>query len=105
MGRDIYVESKHLNYYGSKSSDLIMAFDRFFWKFPKHSTSEDEYFDDDGYYCVKLSKKEIGQVVEFIKDDISLNSKLYRNADELLERINNIYIRMMPNDFVEVWTC
>lgn len=105
MGRDIYVKSKHVDDYGSKSSDLIMAFDRFFWKFPKCDISEDEYFDDDGYYCVKLSMKEMGQVMEFIKDDISLNSKLYRNADELLERINNIYVHMMPNGFVEVWTC
>lgn len=104
MGRDIYVESKHFNYYGSKSSDLIMAFDRFFWKFPKHITSEDEYCDN-GYYCFKLSRKEIEQVMEFIKDDISLNSKLYRRADELIEQINNIYIRMMPKDIVEVWTC
>lgn len=107
MGKDIYVESKYFSYYGSKSSDLLMAFDRFFGKFPKHNISEDEYFDFDfdGYYDVKLSKKEIGQVMEFIKDDISLHSNLYRNADELLEQINNIYIRMMPNDFAEVWTC
>ena len=47
----------------------------------------------------------MSQMLEFIKDDISLNSKFYRNADELLELISNIYIRMMPNDFVEVWTC
>lgn len=105
MGRDIYVESKHLGYSGSKSSDLIMAFDRFFLKFPKHNIGEDEYYDSCGYYDIKLSRKEVGQVMEFVKDDISLNSKLYRNPDELLERINNIYIRMMPKDFVEVQTC
>ena len=104
MGRDIYIKSKYVDDYGSKSSDLIMAFDRFFWKFPKCDISEDEYFDD-GYYCVKLSMKEMWQVMEFIKDDISLNSNLYRNADKLLERVNNIYVNMMPNDLVEVWTC
>ena len=99
MGRDIYVESKHFEYYGSKSSDLIMAFDRFFWKFPKYKT------EDDGYYDAKLSRKEMSQALEFIKEDVLLNSKLYRHADELLERMNNIYIRMMPDDFVDIWTC
>lgn len=99
MGRDIYVESKHLEYYGSKSSDLIMAFDRFVWNFHRYSK------DDCGYYDLILSRKDMSQALEFIKSDISLNSKLYRNADELLERMNNIYIRMMPNDFVKVWTC
>jgi hypothetical protein len=99
MGRDIYVESKHFGYYGSKSSDLIMAFDRYFWKFPKYSTG------GVGYYNVKLSRKEMKQALEFIKDDTSLNGKLYRNVDELLERINNVYISMTPNDFVKVWTC
>ncbi len=99
MGRDIYVESKHFDYYGGKSSDLIMAFDRFLWKFPKYSKGEV------GYYDITLSRKDMNQVLEFIKDDVSLNSKFYRNADELLEKMNNIYIRMMPNDFVEVWTC
>lgn len=99
MGRDIYVESKHFEYYGSKSSDLIMAFDRFISKFPKYSK------DEIGYYDIKLSRKDMSQVLEFIKSDTSLNSKLYRNADGLHERMNNIYIRMMPNDFVEVWTC
>lgn len=99
MGRDIYVESKHFDYYGSKSSDLIIAFDRFFWKFPKYKVGEI------GYYNANLSKKEMGQVLEFVKDDASFNNKLYRNAEELLEKINNIYIRMMPNDFVKVKTC
>lgn len=99
MGRDIYVESKHFDYYGSKSSDLIMAFDRFFLKFPKYNT------DVVGYYDVRLSRKEMKQVLEFVKDDILSNSKLYRNADELLEKMDNICIRMMPNDFVKVWTC
>lgn len=99
MGRDIYVESKHFEYYGSKSSDLIMAFDRFISKFPKYSKGKI------GYYDVKLSRKDMSKVLEFIESDISLNSKLYRNADELLERMNNIYIRMTPNDFVKVWTC
>lgn len=99
MGRDIYVESKYFSYYGSKSSDLIMAFDRFFWRFPKHKT------DETGYYNANLSRKAMKQLLEFVKDDVSSNSKLYRNADELLEKINNIYIRMMPNDFVDVWTC
>lgn len=99
MGRDIYVESKHFDYYGSKSSDLIMAFDRFFSKFPKYNT------DVVGYYDVRLSRKEMKQVLEFVKDDILSNSKLYRNADELLEKMDNICIRMMPNDFVKVWTC
>ena len=99
MGRDIYVESKHFDYYGSKSSDLIMAFDRFFCKFPKYTNGEATYYD------TKLSRKEMKQALEFVKDDILSNRKFYRNADELLEKMNNIYIRMMPNDFVEVWTC
>lgn len=99
MGRDIYVEYEHFDYYGSKSSDLIMAFDRFFIEFPQYATG------DAGYYEAKLSKKEIGRALEFIKEDVSLNSKLYRHADELLEQMNNIYINMMPNDFVEIWTC
>ena len=99
MGRDIYVDSKHLNYYGSKSSDLIMAFDRFLWKFPYYNNGESTYYD------ITLSRKDMGQFLEFIKDDVSLNSELYKNADELLERMNNVYIRMMPDDFVRVWTC
>lgn len=99
MGRDIYVEYGHFDYYGSKSSDLIMAFDRFFCEFPQYVAG------DAIYYETKLSKEEMGQALEFIKEDISLNSKLYRHADELLERMNNVYTNMMPNDFVEIWTC
>ena len=76
-----------------------MAFDRFIWKFPNYNNGEV------GYYDIALSRKAMSQVLEFIKDDVSLNSKLYRNADELLEKMNNIYIRMMPSDVVEVWTC
>lgn len=38
------------------------------------------------------------RVLDFVRN----NSGIYRDADELLEKINNIYIRMMPNDFVEV---
>ena len=96
MGRDIRVESKHLVYRGSKSSDLIILFDRFFMNFPKYN------INDDIYYTVNLSRKEMKQVLDFIEDDVVLNSKLYRNANELLERMNNIYIRMMPKDFVEI---
>lgn len=99
MGRDIYVECGELDYYGSKSSDLIMAFDRFFVEFPQYSAGETTY------YHTKLSKNEMSKALEFIKEDVALNSKLYRNADEPLERMNNIYLYMMPNDFVEVWTC
>lgn len=99
MGRDIYVECGELDYYGSKSSDLIMAFDRFFVKFPQYSVGETIY------YHTKLSKNEMRKALEFILEDVELNSKLYRNADELLERMNNVYTYMMPNDFVEVWTC
>lgn len=92
MGRDIRVESKHLVYRGSKSSDLIMAFDLFFSHFP-------EYDIGDGiYYNINLSRNDMKRVLDFIKN----NSKFYRNADELLEKMNNIYIRMMPNDFVEI---
>jgi hypothetical protein len=96
MGRDIRVESKHLVYRGSKSSDLIMAFDRFFAFFPRCD------MDDGIYFEVRLSRKEMGQALDFIKADVTANSKLYRNADVLLEQMNNIYIRMMPGDFVEV---
>lgn len=96
MGRDIRVESKHLVYRGSKSSDLIISFDRFFMNFPKYNIG------DGIYYTVSLSRKEMKQVLDFIEDDIVLNSKLYRNANELLERMNNIYIRMMPKDFVKI---
>lgn len=92
MGRDIRVESKQLVYRGSKSSDLIMAFDLFFSYFP-------EYDIGDGiYFSVNLSRNDMKRVLDFIKN----NSKFYRNADELLEKMNNIYIRMMSRDFVEV---
>lgn len=96
MGRDIRVESKQLVYRGSKSSDLIMAFDRFFAHFPRCDMDDGIFFD------VKLSWKEMGQVLDFIKEDVATNRKLYRHADVLLEQMNNIYIRMMPGDFVEV---
>ena len=58
--------------------------------------------NDDIYYTVNLSRKEMKQVLDFIEDDIVLNSKLYRDVNELLERMYNIYIRMMPKDFVEI---
>ena len=96
MGRDIRVESKHFVYRESKSSDLIILFDRFFMNFPKYN------INDDIYYTVNLSRKEMKQVLDFIEDDIILNSKLYRDVNELLERMNNIYIRMMSKDFVEI---
>ena len=92
MGRDIRVESEHLVYHVSKSSDLIMAFDLFFSHFPRRDTG------DGIFYNVNLSKKEMKQVLDFVKN----NGNFYRNADELLEQLNNIYIRMMPNDSVEV---
>lgn len=92
MGRDIRVESKHLVYRGSKSSDLLMAFDLFFSYFPRYD------IDDGVFFNVNLSKKEMKQVLDFVKN----NSKFYRDANELLEQLNNIYIRMMPSDFVEV---
>ena len=49
-----------------------------------------------------MSKLAIEQILDFIEDDIVLNSKLYRDANELIEQMNNIYIRMMPKDFVEI---
>lgn len=51
MGRDIRVESKHLAYHGSKSSDLMLAFDLFFSRFPRRDTR------DSVFYSVNLSKK------------------------------------------------
>lgn len=92
MGRDIRVESKHFVYRGSKSSDLLMAFDLFFSYFPEYDTGDGIYFN------INLSRNDIKRVLDFIKN----NGKFYRNADELFEKINNIYIRMMPNDFVEI---
>lgn len=95
MGRDIRVESKHLVYRGSKSSDLMLAFDLFFSRFPRRGTG------DGVFYSVNLSKKEMEQVIDFVHKNIVSNSKLYKDAI-LLEQLTNIYIRMMPNDFVEV---
>lgn len=92
MGRDIRVESKHLVYHGSKSSDLIVAFDLFFSHFPRCDIGDDIFFN------VYLSRKEMKQVLDFVKKDAAF----YRDADELLEKLNNIYVRMMPSDFVEV---
>lgn len=96
MGRDIRVESKHLVYHGSKSSDLIMAFDLFFLQFPRRGIG------DGIFYSINLSKKEMKQVIDFVAENIVSNSKLYKNASMLLEQLTNIYIRMMPNDSVEV---
>lgn len=92
MGRDIRVESKHFVYRGSKSSDLIMAFDLFFMYFPRCDIGDGIFFN------VKLSRKEMKQVLDFVKRNITF----YKDADELLEQLNNIYVRMMPSDFVEV---
>lgn len=92
MGRDIRVESKHFVYSGSKSSDLLMAFDLFFSHFPEYNTEDGIYFNID------LSRSDMKRVLDFVRN----NSGIYRDADELLEKINNIYIRMMPKDLVEV---
>ena len=96
MGRDIRVESKHFVYRGSKSSDLLMAFDFFFSHFPRYDIGDGMFFN------VNLSKKEMKQVLDFVEKDVIHNSKVYRDADELIEQLNNIYIRMMPDDIVEV---
>lgn len=96
MGRDIRVESKHLAYHGSKSSDLMLAFDLFFSRFPRRDTR------DSIFYSVNLSKKEMKQLIDFV-NDMASNSKFYQDA-LLLEKFTNIYIRMMPNEFVEVTT-
>lgn len=96
MGRDIRVESKHLAYHGSKSSDLMLAFDLFFSRFPRRDTR------DSIFYSVNLSKKEMKQLIDFV-NDMASNSKFYQDA-LLLEKLTNIYIRMMPNEFVEVTT-
>ena len=95
MGRDIRVESKHFDYHGSKSSDLMMVFTLFFSHFPRYDIG------DGLFYSVKLSKKEMKQVIDFVDKYIVSNSKLYKDAI-ILEKLTNIYIRMMPNDFVEV---
>lgn len=62
MGRDIRVESKHFIYCGSKSSDLLMAFDLFLAHFPRHNIEDSIYFD------VSFSRKEFGQVLKFVKE-------------------------------------
>lgn len=92
MGRDIRVESKHFVHSGSKSSDLLMAFDIFFSHFPEYGTGDDVYFN------INLTRSDMKRVLDFVRN----NSGIYRDADELLEKINNIYIRMMPKDLVEV---
>lgn len=95
MGRDIRVESKHLVYHGSKSSDLMTAFDLFFSHFPRRDIK------DGVFYSVHLSKKEMKQVIDFVSENIASKSKLYKDA-ALLERLTDIYIRMMPDELVEV---
>ena len=92
MGRDIRVESKHFSYYGSKSSDLLMAFDLFFSYFPRRDIEDSIFFN------VNLSRKEFKQVVGFVEKNI----KFFRKPEELLEKLGNIYVRMMPKDFVEI---
>ena len=44
----------------------------------------------------------MNNALTFIKDDVATNFRLYKDADVLIERMNNIYIRMMPGDTVEV---
>lgn len=95
MGRDIRVESKHFIYYGSKSSDLIMAFDYYFYNFRKDII-------ENNFYTAKLSKKEMKCVLDFTKEDILSNHTNYREPNELIEKLNNLYIRMMPKDIVKI---
>lgn len=92
MGRDIRVESKHFVYCGSKSSDLLMVFDLFLAHFPRHNIEDSIYFD------VSFSRKEFGQVLKFVKE----NGFLFKDRDGLLEKLDNIYTRLTPKDFVEV---
>ena len=92
MGRDIRVESKHFVYRGSKSSDLLMAFDLFFAYHPEYSTSGECCFD------IELSRTDMKRVLDFIE----VRSQFYREPEELLERMNNIYVRMMPLDTVQI---
>ena len=92
MGRDIRVESKHFVYRGSKSSDLLMAFNLFFAYHPEYSTSGECYFD------ILLSRTDMKRVLDFIE----VHTEFYRDPEWLLEQVNNIYIRMMPCDIVEV---
>ena len=96
MGRDIRVESKHFVYYGSKSSDLIMLFDRFFVYHPRRDIGDSIFFS------VNLTRREMGDVLTFVKEDAIVNGRLYKDTDVLIERMNNIYIRMMPRDVVEI---
>lgn len=92
MGRDIRIESKHLVYRGNKSSDLLMAFDLFFSYFPRHDIKDSVFFN------VNLSRKELKQAIRFIEK----NAQFFRKPEELLEKLSNIYERMMPKDFVEI---
>ncbi len=96
MGRDIRVESKHFVYRGSKSSDLLIAFDHFFSYFPRYDVGDGMFF------AVNLSKKDMKQVLDFVEKGNVSNGRVYRNADELIEQLNSIYICMTPNDIVEV---
>lgn len=38
----------------------------------------------------------------FVREDAIVNGRLYKDTDVLIERMNNIYIRMTPRDIVEV---
>lgn len=98
MGRDIRVESKHFRYCGSKSSDLLMLFDYFFMEFPEYQPEDYDY----SWCDTILSRYEMEKVLEFAKKDVKARSTLYRDGNELIEKLNNIYIRMMPDDVVEV---
>ena len=92
MGRDIRVESKHFIYHGSKSSDLLMAFDLFLAHFPRHDIEDSIYFD------VSFSRREFGQVLKFVKE----NASFFKDWESLLEKLDNIYIRLTPKDSVEI---
>lgn len=92
MGRDIRVESKHFVYCGGKSSDLLMAFDLFLAHFPRHDIEDSIYFD------TSFSRKEFEQVLKFVKE----NSSFFKNWESLFEKLDNIYTRLTPKDFVEV---
>lgn len=92
MGRDIRVESKYFIYRGSKSSDLLMAFDLFLAHFPRHDVGDSIYFD------VGFSRKEFEQVLKFVKE----NSSLFKDWEGLFEKLDNIYARLTPKDFVKI---
>ena len=92
MGRDIRVESKHFIYHGSKSSDLLMAFDLFLAHFPRRDIEDSIYFD------ANFSRKEFGQVLKFVKE----NDSFFKDQESLLEKLDNIYARLTPKDSVEV---